>query len=174
MKKEEILAKVAAGEISVDEATKLLAEADTKRGGLNCRVSQKGAISVYGLQRMPVTLYVEQWERLLDFAEQPATLFARGLRHGLRLHGVHARQATLARLVEFDGCRGGLVRGDGLGQLAAALLQQLFETGDLGVFRVHLLLRLGVGVSRHPVPYDRLARGKLTPTPEITFSCVQR
>jgi hypothetical protein len=32
-------------------------------------VSQKGAISVYGLQRMPVTLYVEQWERLLSFAD---------------------------------------------------------------------------------------------------------
>ena len=33
-----------------------------------CKVSQKGALSVYGLQRMPVTLYVEQWERLLAFA----------------------------------------------------------------------------------------------------------
>ncbi len=69
MKKEEILAKVAAGEISVDDATKLLAEADKKKGGLYCRVSQKGAISVYGLQRMPVTLYVEQWDRLLNFAD---------------------------------------------------------------------------------------------------------
>jgi hypothetical protein len=33
-------------------------------------VSEKGAVSVYGLQRMPVTLYVEQWERLLDFGDQ--------------------------------------------------------------------------------------------------------
>jgi len=32
-------------------------------------VSEKGAVSVYGLQRMPVTLYAEQWERLLAFAE---------------------------------------------------------------------------------------------------------
>ena len=69
MKKEEILAKLSKQEISVEEATKLLAEAETKRGGLYCKVSQKGAISVYGLQRMPVTLYIEQWVRLLDFGD---------------------------------------------------------------------------------------------------------
>jgi hypothetical protein len=34
-------------------------------GNLFCKVSPKGAISVYGLQQMPVTLYAEQWERLL-------------------------------------------------------------------------------------------------------------
>jgi hypothetical protein len=71
MKKEEILAQVAAGELSVDEASKLLAEADTaRRGTLYCKVSQKGAVSLYGLQRMPVTLYVEQWGRLLDFSDE--------------------------------------------------------------------------------------------------------
>ena len=70
MKKEEILQKVAAGEISPEEASRLLAEAEQeKRGSLYCKVSQKGAISVYGLQRMPVTLYVEQWERLLGFGD---------------------------------------------------------------------------------------------------------
>ncbi|MCA9249055.1 MAG: hypothetical protein KDA42_18160 [Planctomycetales bacterium] len=69
MKKEEILAKVAAGELSVEDGMKMINEADKKKGGLYCRVSQKGAISVYGLQRMPVTLYVEQWERLLSFAD---------------------------------------------------------------------------------------------------------
>ena len=30
------------------------------------KVSQKGAVSVYGMGRFPVTLYKEQWERLLD------------------------------------------------------------------------------------------------------------
>ncbi len=70
MKKEEILAKLAAGELQVDEASKLLAELETpKRGSLYCKVSEKGAVSVYGLQRMPVTLYLEQWERLLNFAD---------------------------------------------------------------------------------------------------------
>jgi hypothetical protein len=69
--KDEILAKVAAGEIKVEEASKLLAEADEKkRGALYCKVSEKGAVSVYGLQRMPVTLYVEQWERLLNFGDE--------------------------------------------------------------------------------------------------------
>lgn len=38
-------------------------------GALSCKVSAKGAISVYGLQRMPVTLYVEQWDRLFGFAD---------------------------------------------------------------------------------------------------------
>lgn len=71
MTKDEILAKVAVGEIPVEEASKLLERAEQpKKGSLYCKVSQKGAISVYGLQRMPVTLYVEQWHRLLDFADQ--------------------------------------------------------------------------------------------------------
>jgi hypothetical protein len=71
MNKEEILAQVAAGKISVDEASKLLAESDsTRRSTLYCKVSQKGAVSLYGLQRMPVTLYVEQWERLFGFSDQ--------------------------------------------------------------------------------------------------------
>ena len=33
------------------------------------KVSQKGAISVYGLQRMPVTLYAGQWERIMQLVE---------------------------------------------------------------------------------------------------------
>jgi hypothetical protein len=69
--REEILAKVAAGEIPVEAATKLLEKAEApKRGALYCKVSEKGGLSVYGLQRMPVTLYIEQWQRLLDFADQ--------------------------------------------------------------------------------------------------------
>jgi hypothetical protein len=69
--KEEILAKVAAGQIPVEEASKLLEKAEqAKKASLYCKVSEKGALSVYGLQRMPVTLYVEQWDRLLNFAEQ--------------------------------------------------------------------------------------------------------
>jgi hypothetical protein len=69
VKKEDVLAKVKSGEMTIEEATKLLVDEPPKRGTLYCKVSQKGAISVYGLQRMPVTLYVEQWERLLGFAE---------------------------------------------------------------------------------------------------------
>jgi hypothetical protein len=33
-------------------------------------VSEKGALSVYGLGRFPVTLYREQWEKLLGMADQ--------------------------------------------------------------------------------------------------------
>mgnify|MGYP001614443608 CR=1 FL=1 len=32
---------------------------------LSCKVAEKGGLSVYGLGRFPVTLYVGQWERLL-------------------------------------------------------------------------------------------------------------
>jgi len=33
------------------------------------KVSEKGGLSVYGLGRFPVTLYKEQWTKLLDMAE---------------------------------------------------------------------------------------------------------
>lgn len=36
---------------------------------LSFKVSEKGGISVYGLGRFPVTLYVEQWNALLDSAD---------------------------------------------------------------------------------------------------------
>lgn len=71
MERSEILRKLKAGEISDQEADKLLdAAEDKKRSGLYCKVSAKGAVSVYGLQRMPVTLYQEQWNRLLTFADE--------------------------------------------------------------------------------------------------------
>jgi hypothetical protein len=41
-----------------------------RRGALTLKVSEKGAVSVYGLGRFPVTLYKEQWNRLLDAAEE--------------------------------------------------------------------------------------------------------
>ncbi len=40
-----------------------------KSGGLEFKVSEKGAVSVYGLGRFPVTLYYEQWTRLLAESE---------------------------------------------------------------------------------------------------------
>ncbi len=67
--KDEILAKLAKNEIEVDAASKLLSALDRPKGNMYCKVSEKGACSVYGLQRMPVTLYSEQWTRLLDFAD---------------------------------------------------------------------------------------------------------
>ncbi|HWB85886.1 MAG TPA: hypothetical protein VG675_17215 [Bryobacteraceae bacterium] len=40
------------------------------RGQLSLRVSEKGALSVYGLGRFPVTLYREQWEKLLGMTDE--------------------------------------------------------------------------------------------------------
>ncbi len=39
-------------------------------GELEFRVGEKGGVSVYGLGRFPVTLYYEQWIRLLDAGEK--------------------------------------------------------------------------------------------------------
>lgn len=41
----------------------------TSARGLSLKVSEKGALSVYGLGRFPVTLYKEQWAKLLDLAD---------------------------------------------------------------------------------------------------------
>ena len=38
--------------------------------GVSLKVSEKGGVSVYGLGRFPVTLYKEQWSKLLDMAEE--------------------------------------------------------------------------------------------------------
>ncbi|HTP25265.1 MAG TPA: hypothetical protein VMK12_06325 [Anaeromyxobacteraceae bacterium] len=37
--------------------------------GISMKVSEKGALSVYGLGRFPVTLYQEQWLKLLELAD---------------------------------------------------------------------------------------------------------
>ena len=39
------------------------------RGTLTMKVSEKGALSVYGMGRFPVTLYKEQWIKLLGIAD---------------------------------------------------------------------------------------------------------
>lgn len=41
--------------------------------GVSLKVSEKGGVSVYGLGRFPVTLYKEQWTRLLDMSEDIRT-----------------------------------------------------------------------------------------------------
>ncbi len=58
--KEELLMRIA--ELEKEVKTR-------KSGDLEFRVSDKGGVSVYGLGRFPVTLYYEQWVRLLDRAD---------------------------------------------------------------------------------------------------------
>jgi hypothetical protein len=41
--------------------------------GVSMKVSEKGGVSIYGLGRFPVTLYKEQWEKLLDMADDIRT-----------------------------------------------------------------------------------------------------
>lgn len=54
---EELKARLAAAEEQIK---------GRKRGSIDFRVSEKGGVSVYGLGRFPVTLYYEQWVRLLE------------------------------------------------------------------------------------------------------------
>jgi hypothetical protein len=73
----QILAQVAAGTLTPEQGMAQLRTTPKSNGGtLSCKVSEKGAVSVYGLQRMPVTLYAEQWERLLAFAENVKSFIA--------------------------------------------------------------------------------------------------
>ena len=71
----------------VDEQTDMKAELErlraenqalkkTKERGLTLKVSEKGALSVYGMGRFPVTLYKEQWLRLLDMTEEIRSFIA--------------------------------------------------------------------------------------------------
>jgi len=62
-------------EPTYDELKARLAELEKQQGqrrtgSLEFRVSEKGGVSVYGLGRFPVTLYYEQWTRLLDLSEK--------------------------------------------------------------------------------------------------------
>jgi hypothetical protein len=56
------------------EIARLQAENDRLKGrserGITLKVSEKGALSVYGLGRFPVTLYKEQWRRVLGMATE--------------------------------------------------------------------------------------------------------
>ena len=38
--------------------------------GIRIKVSEKGAVSIYGMGRFPVTLYKEQWLKLLDMSDE--------------------------------------------------------------------------------------------------------
>jgi hypothetical protein len=59
--KEELLARIAELEKK--------AAGPKRSGALEFRVGEKGGVSVYGLGRFPVTLYYEQWNRLLGVAD---------------------------------------------------------------------------------------------------------
>jgi hypothetical protein len=73
--KEELLARIA----ELEKQTQ-----GRKRGTLEFRVGEKGGVSVYGLGRFPVTLYYEQWVRLLDAAKD-LRAFLEENKHRLKL-----------------------------------------------------------------------------------------
>ena len=60
-----------------EELERLRAENERLKGqrarGVSLKVSEKGGVSVYGMGRFPITLYKEQWLKLLDMAEEIRT-----------------------------------------------------------------------------------------------------
>jgi hypothetical protein len=62
--KEELMARIA--ELEKQMGSK-------RTGRIDFKVSEKGGVSVYGLGRFPVTLYYEQWQRLLGAADELRT-----------------------------------------------------------------------------------------------------
>ncbi len=66
----EILMAVANGTLSPEKAKELLTAMRPRDSRLTLKVSGKGAVSVYGIGRWPVTLYSEQWLRVLDYGDE--------------------------------------------------------------------------------------------------------
>ncbi len=56
------------------ELSRLKAENESLKArssrAVSLKVSEKGGVSIYGLGRFPVTLYKEQWTKLLDMADE--------------------------------------------------------------------------------------------------------
>ena len=47
-----------------------LKQSKKRSGSLSLKVSQKGAVSLYGMGRFPVTLYKEQWQKLISYGDE--------------------------------------------------------------------------------------------------------
>ena len=83
-------------EPTYDELKARVAELEKKGGGrrtgtLEFRVGEKGGVSVYGLGRFPVTLYFEQWMRLLDASSELRKFLEENKAHGkLKLKESHS------------------------------------------------------------------------------------
>ena len=52
-----------------------------RNSSISMKVSEKGAVSVYGLRRFPVTLYKEQWQKLLSMGDEIRAFIAENSAH---------------------------------------------------------------------------------------------
>jgi len=64
-----ILQDLTQAQAIIDQLTAKLALANKPRK-LTLKVSEKGAVSCYGMGKFPVTLYSQQWERLLEHSDE--------------------------------------------------------------------------------------------------------
>ena len=89
------------------ENEKLRAER-AQAGKLSLKVSDKGALSVYGMGRFPVTLYREQWERLMAHKPQIEDF----IRVNAKLLSTKEGEKSAAAGTKVDMASGKVVEGD--------------------------------------------------------------
>ena len=147
-----------------------------RTGSVSLKVSEKGAVSVYGLGRFPVTLYMEQWLKLLGMADElmyPGTMafmrFASPARVDtmLRARIVEASERVLRgfglthgffNLEFFVDARGGLKLIELNPRLAAQLAQMHDWVHGIDTYELGFAMALG-----RPVVSTRLgAEGRNT------------
>lgn len=99
MSQVQILASLKAGTISIEDASKLLEALNASKPAtpLYCKVSDKGAISLYGLMvRFPVTLYAGQWQRLFDYVDSIKAFIKENEKHPAVLQAEKDKDAKKA------------------------------------------------------------------------------
>jgi len=48
----------------------LASEKASAKRSIHLKVSEKGAVSLYGIRRFPITFYLEEWNRILDMGDE--------------------------------------------------------------------------------------------------------
>lgn len=89
------LAEMARRIAELEQANAQLKEAASRTQAMSMSVSSKGAVSVYGLGRFPVTLYPAQFERLLAKAQDILAFISEGRRLGA--FGSETKEATFVQ-----------------------------------------------------------------------------
>ena len=90
-----------------EAAEKRAAEAEAKAAqsakvgptGIGLKVAEKGGVSLYGLQRMPITLYAQQWEKLFTHIDE-IKLFIAANNSTLSRKPVAGKPATVAPVAQ--------------------------------------------------------------------------
>lgn len=98
----ELLALVASGKLSAEEYMAQEPATPKAAGRITLKVSAKGAVSLYGLGQWPVTLYGEQWDRVLGMADDIRTFIDTNKAHLSTKASSDASKANRAAIAAAD------------------------------------------------------------------------